>query len=129
VDATNTPLQVSDWTVPLFSKSGNFTAPGINAYNYTSQYNYAAKHNPMVYFTDTNGGCDKTTSNRLRLNYAPLQQLAFDLANNTVADYNWITPNQYNDQHSTLTNGYGQGPWSMKCRIGMRLASSAMPPK
>ena len=35
--------------------------------------------------------------------------MALDLANNTVADYNWITPNQYNDMHTTLTNGYG-GP-------------------
>jgi hypothetical protein len=64
----------------------------------------------MVFFTDTNGGCNITTSNPLRLNYAPLQQLALDLANNAVADYNWITPNQFNDQHTTLTNGYGQYP-------------------
>jgi hypothetical protein len=42
------------------------------------------------------------------LQYAPLQQLAVDLANNTVADYNWITPDQYNEQHSSLTAGYGQ---------------------
>ena len=107
VDATNTPLPVSSWTVPLFSKSGVFT-PGLNVYNYSDQYNYASKHNPMVFFTDTNGGCDTTISNPLRLQYAPLQQLALDLANDIVADYNWITPNQYNDQHTTLTNGYGQ---------------------
>jgi hypothetical protein len=108
VDATNTPLPASSWTVPLVSKSGIFTAPGSNAYNYSNQFNYAAKHNPMVFFADTNGGCNTTTSNPLRLNYAPLQQLALDLANNTVADYNWITPDQYNDQHSTLAAGYGQ---------------------
>ena len=40
------------------ASSGLFTAPGINAYNYSAQYNYAAKHNPMVFFTDTNGGCN-----------------------------------------------------------------------
>ena len=110
VDATNTPLPASSWTVPLVSKNGTWTAPGSNAYNYSNQFNYAAKHNPMVYFADTNGGCDTSTSNSLRLNYAPLQQLALDLANNTVADYNWITPDQFNDQHSTLANGYGQYP-------------------
>jgi phosphatidylinositol-3-phosphatase len=112
VDLTsNTPLPMSSWTVPLVSHSGTFTAPpGVNAYNYSNQYNYAAKHDPMVFFTDTNGGCNTTTSNPQRLHYAPLQQLALDLANNTVADYNWITPDQYNDQHSTLTNGYGQFP-------------------
>jgi hypothetical protein len=110
VDLTsNTPLPQNSWTVPLFSQNGLFLAPpGVNAYNYSNQYNYAAKHNPMVFFRDTNGGCDASTSNPLRLNYAPLQQLALDLANNTVADYNWITPDQYNDQHSTLNNGYGQ---------------------
>ena len=104
---------MASWTVPLFSHSGVFTSispPGVNAYNYSNQYNYAAKHNPMVFFTDTNGGCDKTASNPLRLQYAPLQQLALDLANNTVADYNWITPDQYNDQHSTLASCYGRYP-------------------
>jgi hypothetical protein len=93
------------------NSGGVFTAPpGVNAYNYSNQYNYAAKHNPMVFFTDTNGGCNTTPSNPLSRNYAPLQQLALDLANNTVADYNWITPDQYNDQHSSLAKGYGQYP-------------------
>jgi len=110
VDATNTPLPANQWTVPLFSASGNWTAPGINEYNYTTQFNYAAKHNPMVFFVDTNGGCNATSSNPLRTHYAPLQQLALDLANNDVADYNWITPNQFNDQHTTLANGYGAFP-------------------
>jgi phosphatidylinositol-3-phosphatase len=122
VDASNTPLPASSWTVPLFSKSGLFTAPGVNAYNYSNQFNYAAKHNPMVFFTDTNGGCDRTTSNPQRLNYAPLQQLALDLANNAVADYNWITPNQFNDQHTTLTNGYGQYPNSGSTADSARIA-------
>jgi hypothetical protein len=61
----------------------------------------------MVLFSDTNDGCNTRTSNPLALNYAPLQELALDLANNTVADDNWITPDQYNAQHSTLANGYG----------------------
>ncbi|AMN44524.1 alkaline phosphatase family protein [Rhodoplanes sp. Z2-YC6860] len=107
VDATNTPLPQSQWTVPLFSTSGSYTAPGTNAYNYSKQFNYAAKHNPMVFFTDTAGGCDKTTSNPMRLNYPPLQQLALDLASNNVADYTWITPNQFNDAHSSLSTGFG----------------------
>jgi phosphatidylinositol-3-phosphatase len=121
VDATNTPLPASSWTVPLFSLSGVFT-PGVNAYNYSNQFNYAAKHNPMVFFQDANGGCNTTTSNPLRLNYAPLQQLALDLANNTVSDYNWITPNQFNDQHTTLANGYGQYPNSGNTADSARIA-------
>src|SRR5262249_48943754 len=38
--------------------------------------------------------------------YAPLQQLFADLADDAVADYDWITPNQYNDMHTTLTGGF-----------------------
>jgi phosphatidylinositol-3-phosphatase len=106
--ATNVPLNRDSWTVPLFNFSGVFTT-GINSYSYSNQYNYASKHNPMVFFTDTSGGCNTTTSNLQRLQYAPLQQLALDLQSDGVADYNWITPNQFNDQHTTLTNGYG-GP-------------------
>jgi len=29
-----------------------------------------------------------------------------DLANGSVADYNWITPDQYNDMHTALKGGY-----------------------
>ena len=103
----NQPLPANQWTVPLVSLSGVF-GPGnyLNAYNDSTQYNYAPKHNPMVYFTDTNGGDNLTTSNPLARQYAPMQQLAFDLANNRVADYNWITPDQYNEQHSGLTAGF-----------------------
>jgi phosphatidylinositol-3-phosphatase len=104
---TNVPLPQSQWTVPLVSFSGVFDSKSLlNEYNDSLQYNYAAKHNPMLFFSDTNGGNDTTTSNPLAGNYAPLQQLALDLANNKVADYVWITPNQYNDQHSALSAGF-----------------------
>lgn len=103
---TDVPLPESLWTVPLTSLSGVFASGFTNAWNGANQYNYAAKHNPMVFFTDTNGGGNTTTSNPLSTQYAPLQQLAVDLANNNVADYNWITPNQYNDMHTALKGGY-----------------------
>lgn len=102
---TNTPLPEDQWTVPLTSFSGVFGS-GLNAFNGSNQYNYAAKHNPQVFFSDTNGGNDSTPANPLSKQYAPLQQFFTDLANNTVADYNWITPNQYNDMHTTLAAGY-----------------------
>jgi phosphatidylinositol-3-phosphatase len=101
----NLPLAESLWTVPLASFQGNF-ASGFNQFNLTTQYNYAAKHNPMVFFTDSNGGNDQTPANPLSKQYAPLQQLPLDLASGNVADYNWITPNQYNDMHTALTNGF-----------------------
>ncbi len=102
---TNVVLPRDQWTVPLKSISGKFAA-GVNQFNGSAQFNYAAKHNPQVFFTDSNGGNDATTANPLRLQYAPLQQLFDDLANNAVADYNWITPNQFNDMHTALTGGF-----------------------
>jgi hypothetical protein len=103
----NLTLPREQWTVPLVSKSGVF-GPGsfLNAYNDSMQYNYACKHNPQVFFADTNGDDNTTPSNPLSSHYAPLQQLAFDLANDNVADYNWITPDQYNEMHSALTGGF-----------------------
>ena len=103
----NLPLAWNQWTVPLVGMSGVF-APGnyLNAYNNSTQYNYAPKHNPMVFFADTNGGNNATSSNPLAHHYAPLQQLAFDLADDNVGAYNWITPNQYNEMHSALTAGF-----------------------
>jgi len=102
---TNLPLPCDQWTVPLKSISGVFSS-GINEFNFSPQYNYAAKHNPMLFFTDTNGGNDATPANPLAQQYAPLQQLFADLANGTVANYNWITPNQFNDMHTTLSAGF-----------------------
>jgi hypothetical protein len=103
----NQPLAANQFTVPLVSLSGVF-GPGnyLNAYNDSTQYNYAPKHNPMVFFTDTNGGNNLTSSNPLASHYAPMQQLVFDLADDRVANYNWITPDQYNEMHSGLTGGF-----------------------
>jgi hypothetical protein len=102
---TNTVLPQNQWTVPLASFAGSF-ASGTNTYNGASQYDYAAKHNPQVFFTDTNGGNDATPSNPQAQHYAPLQQLQTDLSNNTTDNYVWITPNQFNDMHTALTGGY-----------------------
>jgi phosphatidylinositol-3-phosphatase len=103
---TNIPLPEHLRTVPLSSFSGNFAPGFFNAFNGSTQFNYAAKHNPMVFFTDTNGGDDPTNDNPLSSHYAPLQQLFADLRDNNVADYNWITPDQYNDMHTALKGGY-----------------------
>ena len=102
---TNVVLPSNQWTVPITSFSGNF-ASGVNQFNGSTQYNYACKHNPPVLFNDSNGGDDPTTANPLSHQYAPLQQLFIDLANNAVADYNWITPDQYNDMHTSLSAGF-----------------------
>jgi len=101
----NVVLPQSQWTSPIKSHSGIFVS-GVNQFNGSAQFNYAVKHNPQAYFTDSNGGNDTTTANPERLQYAPLQQFFVDLTNNTVAQYNWVTPNQFNDQHTALTGGF-----------------------
>jgi len=106
---TSTVAPQSQWTVPTSSFSGNSSAY-TNAYNGSNQYNFAVKHDGQLFFTATNGGSD-TAPNFSPLNpeakyYAPLQQLQTDLNNNTVARYNLITPDQYNDMHSSLTGGF-----------------------
>jgi hypothetical protein len=98
-------VAAGQYEVPLTSFSGT-SADYTNPYNGSDQYNYAAKHNPTVFFTATNGGNNPGTSNPLAGDYAPLQQLASDLTGNTVASYNWITPDQYNDMHSALTTNF-----------------------
>jgi hypothetical protein len=68
-----------------------------NPYNGSTQYNYAVKHNPASFYTDS------LSSPTNGLTFTKLQS---DLANNTYAQYNWITPNQYNDMHSALSGGF-----------------------
>ena len=79
---------------PTNSASGT-RGSSINPYYGTGQYNYAVKHNPMAFFTDTQAQNVYAFTNFLK-----------DLTNNAVGRYNWITPNQYNDQHSALAGGY-----------------------
>jgi phospholipase C len=125
----NLPLSADEWTVPLVSLSGLF-GPGnyLNAYNDSNQYNYACKHNPQVFFTDTNGGNNAITTNPLSHNYAPLQQLAFDLKEDRVANYNWITPDQYNEMHSGLTTSFtGLTGDAANIRLGDNTLSRLVP--
>ncbi len=102
---TSTPVSSSQYTVPLVSFSGTSTNY-TNPYNGSNQYNFAAKHDGSLFYADTNGGNDPTTANTEAGHYAPMQQLANDLNNNTVGKYNLITPDQYNDMHTALTGGF-----------------------
>jgi hypothetical protein len=104
-DSAGNVLLQSQWISPLANRSGTYTTVA-NAYNGSKQYDYAVKHNPAAFFKDTDGGYNLTSTNPAAHYYAPLQQLQTDLNNNTVGDYNWITPNQFNDMHTSLTGGY-----------------------
>jgi hypothetical protein len=96
--------------VPLRSFSG--TSPDYtNPYNGSHQYNFAPKHDGQLFFTATNGDNGSGTPNFSPSNpeaqyYAPLQQLQTDLSNNSTARYSLITPDQFNDMHSSLNTDF-----------------------
>jgi len=62
-DAAGNVLPKSQWTSPINNRSGNYTSVA-NATNGNLQFDYAAKHNPQIFFTDTNGGNDATPATR-----------------------------------------------------------------
>jgi hypothetical protein len=82
-----------------YSSSEEVSASGsgvpVNPYNGTTEYNYAVKHNPMAFYTDTQNK-----------NIYALTNFWTDLTNNNIGRYNWITPDQYNEMHSSLPSGY-----------------------
>jgi hypothetical protein len=106
---TNNPVVFGNWTVPLVSFSGT-SANYVNPYNGTHQFNFAAKHTGQLFFTGSNGSTVNTADTQVQnveaKNYPPLEQLANDLANNTCANYNVITPDQYNDMHTALGTNF-----------------------
>lgn len=59
---------------------------------------YAAKHNPFVYFDDVTGNNDVASAYCIS-HVRPYNELANDLQSNTVARYNFITPNLCHDMH------------------------------
>ena len=61
---------------------------------------YAVKHNPFVYFDDVTDKGNPNSANCIG-HVRPFGELATDLANNTVAQYNFITPNECNDMHNS----------------------------
>jgi len=102
---TDVGLPPSQYEVPLTRFSGT-SDTYTNPYNGSHQYDFAPKHDGQLFFTATNGGNESSPSNPEAKYYAPLQQLSTDLANNTVAKFNWITPDQFNDMHSALSTPF-----------------------
>jgi hypothetical protein len=109
---TATPEAEANWTVPLASFSGA-NVSYVNPYNGSDQWNFACKHTGSLFFADTNGTTSLTVANTGTFPsnpeapfYSPLPDLANDLANGTCAQYNVITPDQYNDMHTALTGGF-----------------------
>jgi hypothetical protein len=59
---------------------------------------YQPRHDPFVYFDDVTNTLNPKSANCIS-HIRPFGQLANDLANNTVARYNFITPNLCDDMH------------------------------
>jgi phosphatidylinositol-3-phosphatase len=59
---------------------------------------YAAKHNPFVFFRDLTDNNSPNSSSCIAHN-RPFTELATDLGKNSIARYNFITPNLCNDMH------------------------------
>jgi hypothetical protein len=67
--------------------------------------NYAAKHNPFVFFQDVSGNPPSATNAFCIAHHAPFSQLPSDLAAGTVANYNFVTPNLCDDMHGAAGCG------------------------
>ena len=73
-----------------------------------SHGNYAAKHNPFVYFSDINGwnGTSFQPSTRCTQHVVDYSQLATDIAAGALPTYVFITPNLIDDMHDgTVADG------------------------
>ncbi len=67
----------------------------------TSTGLYGAKHTPQLYFDDVTNANDPNSKYCID-HVRPFSELAGDLTNNTVARYNFITPNLCNDMHGEI---------------------------
>lgn len=61
---------------------------------------YAPKHNPFVYFDDLTDGTDPASPHCIE-HVRPYDELQGDLASGSVAQYNFITPDQCHDMHDS----------------------------
>lgn len=88
---------------------------------------YAAKHNPFVYFDDVTNSQDPSSANCIA-HVRPFAELAHDLTNDNVAQYNFITPNLCNDMHDScqpLQDPVEQGDMWLANNLPMILTSSS----
>ncbi len=97
----------------------------------TSSGTYAAKHTPQLFFDDVTGTNDPKSADCIA-HVVPYTKLATDLANHTVARYNFISPNLCDDMHglnlSCGTQNFdeiGAGDAWLKAEVPKILASDA----
>ena len=93
----------------------------------TSSGEYAPKHDPFVYFTDVTNNLNPNSAECIN-HIRPFTEFASDLANNNVAQYNFITPNLCDDMHdscSPTNNAIKQGDTWLSQNIPNILNSTA----
>jgi hypothetical protein len=90
---------------------------------------YAPKHVPFVFFTDIVGTTPSTTAASCVSHMKNYADIHADLTNDSVAQYNFITPNLCNDMHGATgcpsTNEITQGDDWLKAEIPLIMASNA----
>jgi phosphatidylinositol-3-phosphatase len=77
----------------------------------TNAYPYAVRHNPFVYFNDITDNQNPRSTTCIT-HERPYGELSGDLQRNTVARYNFITPNVCDDMHDAcppISTGIKQG--------------------
>ena len=86
---------------------------------------YQPRHDPFVYFDDQTNNLSSTSAKCIS-HMRPFSQLDTDLANNTVARYNFITPNLCDDMHDTCGgNPIAHGDTWLKDHVPAILNSTA----
>jgi phosphatidylinositol-3-phosphatase len=66
----------------------------------SNTYYYAVRHDPFVYFDDVTDKKNINSSYCIE-HIRPFEELSRDLATNSVAPYNFITPNRCDDMHDS----------------------------
>ena len=88
---------------------------------------YVPRHNPFVYFDDVTGTNNSYYAYGIA-HIRPYSELAQDLINDTVAAYNFITPNLCNDMHDYCSPFYNkilQGDAWLSTEIPRIMSSAA----
>ena len=88
---------------------------------------YATKHNPMIFFDDVTNTNDANSAYCIA-HERPYGELATDLHNNTVANYNFLTPNLCDDMHdscSPTNDSVKQGDTWLSQQVPKILSSQA----
>jgi phosphatidylinositol-3-phosphatase len=93
----------------------------------TSTNGYTPRHNPFVFFDDVTGTNNPNCAYGIA-HIRPYSELAYDLTNDTVAHYNFITPDLCHDMHDTcapLGDSVRQGDTWLASEVPKILASPA----